>query len=31
MLTIGIVGLAIDAGIRALTRRTLPWSLAMAK
>src|SRR5260370_8644056 len=31
MLTIGIVGLVIDAGIRALTRRTLPWSLAMAK
>jgi ABC-type nitrate/sulfonate/bicarbonate transport system permease component len=31
MLTIGIVGLAIDATIRALTRRALPWSLGMAK
>ena len=31
MLTIGIVCLAIDATIRALTRRALPWSLGMAK
>ncbi len=31
MLTIGIVGLAIDTVIRLLSRRLLPWSLAMSK
>lgn len=31
MLTIGIAGLTIDLVIRVLTRRLLPWSLAMAK
>lgn len=31
MLTIGLVGLTIDAAIRMLTRWLLPWSRAMAK
>jgi len=31
MLTIGVVGLLIDTAIRALSRRLLPWSLAMSK
>ncbi len=31
MLTIGLVGLLIDAAIRMLGRRMLPWSLAMSK
>ena len=31
MLTIGIVGLMIDTVIRLLSRRFLPWSLAMSK
>jgi ABC-type nitrate/sulfonate/bicarbonate transport system permease component len=31
MLTIGIVGLMIDTVIRLLSRRLLPWSLAMSK
>jgi ABC-type nitrate/sulfonate/bicarbonate transport system permease component len=31
MLTIGIVGLMIDTAIRLLSRRLLPWSLAMSK
>lgn len=31
MLTIGIVGLLIDLGIRKLTRWLLPWSLSMSK
>lgn len=31
MLTIGVVGLLIDSAIRALSRRLLPWSLALAR
>lgn len=31
MLTIGLIGLLIDAAILALSRRLLPWSLAMRK
>jgi ABC-type nitrate/sulfonate/bicarbonate transport system permease component len=31
MLTIGIIGLIIDAAILILSRRLLPWSLAMMK
>jgi len=31
MLTIGFIGLIIDAAIRTLMRRLMPWSLAMAK
>lgn len=31
MLTIGIIGLLIDTAIRLLSRRLLPWSLAMSK
>jgi NitT/TauT family transport system permease protein/taurine transport system permease protein len=31
MLTIGIVGLMIDTAIRLLSRRLLPWSLALSK
>ena len=31
MLTIGLVGLLIDAAIRMLGRRMLPWSLALSK
>jgi len=31
MLTIGLVGLMIDTAIRLLSRRLLPWSLAMSK
>jgi len=31
MLTIGVAGLVIDLLIRALTRRLLPWSLAMTR
>jgi ABC-type nitrate/sulfonate/bicarbonate transport system permease component len=31
MLTIGVAGLAIDTAIRAVARRVMPWSLAMAK
>jgi NitT/TauT family transport system permease protein/taurine transport system permease protein len=30
MLTIGLIGLVIDATIRALARRMMPWSLALA-
>jgi ABC-type nitrate/sulfonate/bicarbonate transport system permease component len=31
MLTIGIIGLVIDTAIRLLSRRLLPWSLALSK
>ena len=31
MLTIGIIGLVIDTAIRLLSRRMLPWSLALSK
>jgi ABC-type nitrate/sulfonate/bicarbonate transport system permease component len=31
MLTIGLVGLLIDSAIRVLSRRLLPWSLALSK
>lgn len=31
MISIGLAGLAIDQGLRALARRVLPWSLAMTK
>jgi ABC-type nitrate/sulfonate/bicarbonate transport system permease component len=31
MLTIGIIGLVIDTAIRVLSRRLLPWSLALSK
>jgi ABC-type nitrate/sulfonate/bicarbonate transport system permease component len=31
MLTIGVVGLLIDSAIRALSRRLLPWSLALTR
>jgi ABC-type nitrate/sulfonate/bicarbonate transport system permease component len=31
MLTIGVMGLVIDVGLRAGARRLLPWSLAMAR
>jgi len=31
MLTIGIIGLMIDTAIRLLSRRLLPWSLALSK
>jgi ABC-type nitrate/sulfonate/bicarbonate transport system permease component len=31
MLTIGLIGLLIDLTIRLLSRRLLPWSLAMTK
>lgn len=31
MLTIGLIGLLIDATIRVLSRRLLPWSLALSK
>jgi ABC-type nitrate/sulfonate/bicarbonate transport system permease component len=31
MLTIGLVGLLIDSAIRILSRRLLPWSLALSK
>lgn len=31
MISIGVAGLAIDQGLRALAKRLLPWSLAMTK
>jgi len=31
MLTIGVVGLLIDSAIRVLSRRLLPWSLALTR
>src|SRR6516162_11483995 len=31
MLTIGLIGLLIDTAIRVLSRRLLPWSLALGK
>ena len=31
MISIGVAGLAIDQGLRALARKLLPWSLAMTK